>query len=123
LRGKLGNLTALDGEQEIPLNQQAIQAFNTLKGPLKLLCAAYVDPDKVSTRSLRRVLGIRPVQCTSRVSGIAKPRKIAGLTPEHFRQQAKPLAPEDLRPLREASGVSPGREMLATAPLATGSAT
>src|SRR5258708_3034913 len=57
LRGKLGNLTALDGEQEIPLNQQAVQAFNALEGPLKLLCSAYVDPGNVRTYARRRVLG------------------------------------------------------------------
>jgi hypothetical protein len=80
--------------------------LTSLKGPFKLLCLPYVDPRQVSIHSRCGVLGIRPVQCTSRVSGIAKPRELAGLTPEHFRQQAKPLAPEDLRPLREASGVS-----------------
>ena len=31
-----------------------------------------------------------------------------GLAPEHFREQAKPLAPQNLWPLREASRVSAG---------------
>ena len=37
MRSKFGNLTAQDGEQEIPLDQQAIQAFNALEGRLMLL--------------------------------------------------------------------------------------